>query len=388
MTRTLCLAAAVLALIACSRDKKADPPAPLVDFVPTVRVDRLWQSSVDGENPLLRLGLGLGQNAEAVFAAGAGGDVAAIEPRTGRTIWRTRTRARLGGGTGAGEELVAVGSLDGEVIALEAADGKIRWRARVGGEILSAPAVAATAVVVRTVDGKLLALAAEDGRELWREEQSVPRLSLRGTARPVIAGDLVVCGFDNGKLLAVNLADGSTVWETSVAPARGRTELERLIDIDAQVQIREDDVFVVGFQGRAALLALDSGQVWWARDLSSFRGLDVDDEYVIVATADGDVVALQRRTGVEVWRQDALKRRGLSAPAIVGSYVAVADFQGYVHWLDKASGVPAARTQVGARVSNAPLVRDGTLIVIDDTGRLAAFRPRVSSAGAAPTPGR
>jgi outer membrane protein assembly factor BamB len=134
------------------------------------------------------------------------------------------------------------------------------------------------------------------------------------------------------------------------------------------------------------MLAGDWDQVWWSRELSSYRGLDFDDDAVYVSTADGEVVALRRRTGVELWRQDAFKRRGLSAPSAVGAYVAIqmgmrtcvpiADFQGYVHWLDKATGTLVARTRAGDRVSNAPLVVSDALYVLDDEGRLTAFRPR------------
>ena len=237
-----------------------------------------------------------------------------------------------------------------------ASDGVERWRAEVRGEILSAPAITANAVVVRTVDGKLRALAASDGAELWTTEQQIPRLTLRGVATPVIARDLAISGFDNGRVLAVNMADGSTVWDSPVSPSHGRTELERLNDIDAAVKVMGDDVFVAGFQGRAAMLALDSGQIWWTRDVSSYRGVDVDDEQMYVSTSNGEFVALKRRSGIEVWRNESLKFRSLSAPAVVGEHVVVADLDGYVHWFDRATGTIAGRDKAaGDRVTNPPL---------------------------------
>jgi outer membrane protein assembly factor BamB len=268
----------------------------------------------------------------------------------------------------------------------------------VKGEILSAPAVGLKEVVVRTVDGRLRALAVVDGAELWQTEQQIPRLTLRGAAAPVISHDMAFSGFDNGRVVAVNMADGATVWDAPVSPSHGRTELERLNDIDAAVKVVDQDVFVAGFQGRAAMLALDNGQIWWTRELSSYRGVDVDDDQMYVSTSDGDLVALKRRTGTEVWRDASLKHRGLSAPAVIGDYVVVADLDGYVHWFDRVTGTIAGRARAGGdRVTNAPLVVDGTVYVINDKGELTAMRgqaiaPRAAKserkpAEAAPAPG-
>jgi outer membrane protein assembly factor BamB len=281
----------------------------------------------------------------------------------------------LSGGTAASEALVLVGSSDGQLFALNPADGAIRWKARLNGEVLAPAAISERLVAVRTVDGKLRALSPSDGHELWSQEQQVPRLSLRGTARPVIAGDLVLCGFDNGKVLAANMNDGSVQWEATITPPHGRTELERLADIDSAVHVSGQDVYTVGFQGRVAMLALETGQMWWSREASSFRGLALDADALYVATADGELVALKARTGTEIWRQKALLHRGLSAPAIMDNAVVAGDFQGYVHWLDKASGALAARAGTGkVRISTAPVVVGNMVLVINDRGQISAFR--------------
>ena len=386
--------AAMLALAACdSKDKKVDKPAELTDIKsPTVRIQKLWGASVGGGGKKLRLGLGLATAGNKLFAAGRDGDVAAFDLKTGKQLWRTETKLTLAGGTGVGADVIAVGSADGQVVVLDAANGTQRWRAEVKGEILSAPAVAEKEVIVRTVDGKLRALAMSDGKEIWSAEQQIPRLTLRGAAAPVVAHDVAISGFDNGRVLAVSVADGATVWESPVSPSHGRTELERLNDIDAAVKVVGDDVFVAGFQGRAAMLALDSGQIWWTRDVSSYRGVDVDDEQMYVSTSQGELVALKRRSGVEAWRNDSLKLRSLSAPAVAGEYVAVADLDGYVHFFDRATGVIAGRVKTaGDRVTNAPLSVEGNLYVINDQGDIVALRgvplaPRAAQAEPAPAP--
>jgi outer membrane protein assembly factor BamB len=375
---TLC-ALALAALAAChsKKDKAIDPPAELTDFPASLRVQRAWDAGLGGGSKaeVLRLGLGIAVADGRAFSAGRGGDVEAFDLDSGRTIWKARTKAPLSGGTGAGNGLVIVGSSEGEVIALNAADGAERWRAKVNGEVLSAPAVAPNAVIVRTIDGKLHTLASDTGKQIWEYEQQVPRLSLRGAAVPVVVGTSVICGFDNGKVVALNLSDGALLWETTVAPSRGRTELERLVDIDSAVRVLDNYVYVVGFQGRVAMIALDTGQIWWAQDASSYRGLTVDEDNVYISTAEGDVVALKRTAGTEVWRQKALAHRGLSAPVLTDDGVAVADFKGYVHWLDKNTGALAGRAQAGGeRISNPPATDGSRVFVINDEGKLTAFR--------------
>jgi len=370
-------ATVLLALLAaCDKEKDVEPPAELVDFKETLTVQRVWSASLGGGDEVMRGGLAPAAEGERVFVAGRGGDVLALQGASGKTLWRARTKAELTGGPGAGQGLVVVGTADGGVIALDAVTGTQRWTAKVGGEVLSAPAVSESAVIVRTVAGRLLALSPADGKEIWREDQQIPRLTLRGAAAPVVAGSTTICGFDNGRVLAVDTTRGEVLWEQLVSPARGRTELERLVDIDSAVKVSGADIFVAGFQGRVAMLAIDSGQTWWSREISSHRGLDVDEERVVVTTATGEVIALRRRTGVEIWRQNGLRLRRLSAPAIVGTRVAVADFEGYVHWLDIESGAFVARTKTGGRTSNAPLVVGDLVMFQDDEGRVTALRPK------------
>ena len=210
------------------------------------------------------------------------------------------------------------------------------------GEILSAPAIGPRAVVVRTVDGKLRGLALADGNELWLQEQQVPRLSLRGVARPTIAGDLAICGFDNGKVVAVNPTTAPLPGRRRGA-SNGRTELERLVDIDSARRVSDQDVFVVGFQGKVAMLVARhrSGLVG-ARCLELSRPR-LDDDNLYITSADGEVSGAHSAHGRRSGDQKALLHRGLSAPALSDDAVVVADYQGYVHWLDKATGDIAAR---------------------------------------------
>ncbi len=368
----------VLALGACSGNaKKADTtkPAKLQDFKPALRVERVWHASVGGQKPKLRVGLSAAVDGAAVYAAGHKGDVVAFDVQKGRKLWSRDLRAPLSAGPGAGDGLVVVGSSGGTLIALAAADGAERWRVQVGSELLATPVVGSGLVLVRAVDGRLIALDAGDGTRRWAVDQQVPRLSLRGNGPPLISEELAICGFDNGRLMAVTLGGGAPAWDVAVGQAHGSTEIQRLIDLDAPLVADGDELFAAGYQGRVARIARDSGQVLWARDLSSYRGLAVSADAVYVATSEGHVVRLDRRTGTEKWRQQALLRRSLSAPAVVDGRIAVGDFDGVVHWLDAEDGRFLARSKAGGRISAPPRVlADGRVLFFDDEGGLSVFR--------------
>jgi outer membrane protein assembly factor BamB len=381
MRRLALFGLAALLAAGCDKDEDVDPPAELVDVEPAIQVKELWSTRIGDAGEHLRLSLGIAVDGDTLYVASHKGVVHAISAADGRTRWRAETKLALSAGPGGGNGLVALGTSDGDVVALEAADGRPRWKARVSGEVLSAPLVVGDRVVVRTLDGRMRALSASDGRELWLVEELVPRLSLRGAAAPVVSGDVVICGFDTGKLVAVSLATGEALWQAQVSTPSGRTELERLADVDAAVRVSGDDVYAVGYQGRLVMLSLDSGQVWWGRDVSSYRGLALDDDQIYVSAADGAVIALKRRDGSVVWQQDGLHQRGLGTPAVDGSAVVVGDFEGYLHWLDRDTGRFVARERPGDTPIRTPVVGSGRLYALDVDGTLVAYTS--SGAGAA-----
>jgi outer membrane protein assembly factor BamB len=386
--------AALLIAAGCSKDKDVEPPAVLVKFPATLPVKKLWSEGVGGGKKQLVLRLGLGPAADngLVFAASHKGEVLAASLDTGRHVWVKKLKMPISAGPAAALGMVVVGSSKGDIVAMDGATGRQLWRSKVNSELLSDPAIGEKAVVLRSVDGRLHGFDAHNGKELWSVEQQVPRLSLRGTATPIIVKELAISGFDNGKVMAVSLSTGDTVWDTALASPHGRTELDRLVDIDSAVHAVGDNVFATGYQGRTAMLALDSGQIWWGHDMSSYKGLAVDDDNLYVTQSDGVVVGLRQRDGSELWRNQKLRMRRLSTPALTSTAVVIADFQGYVHWLDKTTGELVARERMEKkRITNAPVAVGDTVIVLSDDGKLAAFRatpaaPRPVAAAPAAAP--
>jgi outer membrane protein assembly factor BamB len=368
-------------LAACDKDKDVEPPKALVAFNARVAVDRVWSASLGGKDRRLRLALAPAVGEGRLYAAGGDGTIAAFDAATGRSLWRTASKLPLSAGPGAGEGLVVAGALNGQLIALDAATGAQRWLVRTSGEVLAAPVISSAGILLRTVDGRLHKLALSDGHEEWSNDQAVPPLTLRGSARPTVVGDVVVGAFDNGKVSAYALSNGDILWDTAVSPSRGKTELERLVDIDGPVVADGRDLFVVGFQGRVAQIGLDSGQIWWSKDASSYRGLALSGDQLFLSSADSKVVSLSRKDGSERWTQDALARRGITRPAVDGDYIVVADFQGVVHWLDHSTGEIVGRTDTARKspVTTAPVAADGMIYVQNDAGTVFALRGRPRS---------
>jgi outer membrane protein assembly factor BamB len=375
--------AALLAVLAgtggCSwfggDEKEAGEPAELVDIEPTRRIRKVWDSGLGEGTEFMRLALTPASDGTHLYAAASDGRVSAFNAASGERLWRKKTRLPLSGGPAVGNGYVVVGSTDGQVVALRADDGGEVWRVSVASEVLAAPAIGPNLAYVRTVDGKLIALKLLDGTQAWFVQQTMPRLSVRGTGSPVVASSMVICGFDNGRVAAYDINDGTQIWDLLLAPPSGRTEVERLSDLNGTVQVLGDDVYAVGYQGQLSALARESGQVLWTREASSYNSVGADAANLYVSTDNGEIVAVERRSGRELWRYTELRNRDLTAPTPFGSSVVVGDFEGYLHWFTAGSGEPEARVRAGsARITAAPLVVNDLIYALTDDGDLVAYR--------------
>jgi outer membrane protein assembly factor BamB len=355
-------------------EDNTEPPTPLTEIEATVRLDKRWGVDIGVGYDEQFINLRPAVEGERLFAADRKGRVVALDADSGKELWETRTGAMLAAGPGVGEGMVVVGSSDGEVIVLDADSGEIRWRVPVSSEVLSVPRVDLDKVIVQTADGTIAALDGADGRQLWINDRTVPVLTLRGTSSPAAARGVVVAGFSNGKLVALSADKGFPVWEKSVAIPQGRSELERIVDIDGDPVIAGNAVYVATYQGRVAMLDLGSGEVGWERDMSSSAGLGVDYSQVYVTDDKSQVWALSRNTGASAWKLDSLAWRGLTAPQPFSNYVAVADALGYVHLLSRYDGHIAGRIEAdGAGIRARPLAVGDTLYVFGNSGKLLAY---------------
>ena len=355
-------------------EQPSAPPAELTEQANQIQPRVLWNASVGGGTDKKLLKLVPAVHEGRVYLANADGDVEARDASTGRTLWRAATKTAASGGPGVGEGLVLIGTRDAEVLALDAGSGKQRWRSRVSSEVLSVPAIGMGVVVTLTLDGKLTALDSATGEQRWVYFNDVPVLSLRGNSSPVIKGSSVIAGFANGKLVSLDLVSGNLNWEVSVGIGSGRTELDRMTDIDADPLVLGDKVYVVTFQGDLAAVSLADGNVLWRHKLSSYSGLSGDERQLYVTDAKDHVWAFDQATQSSLWQQSKLQYRRLTAPVAFQGYVVAGDYQGYLHWLKPDDGSILARTRVGGSpITATPRVANNLLYVYGDGGDFAAI---------------
>jgi len=355
--------------------ESGEKPAELTAFEPAASVTELWSLDTGTGPKDTYIRIEPVQSDDVLYVCDTRGRVRALTVPTGKERWLAELKLEVSGAVGVGDGLVLVATRKGEVAALDKNTGQEQWRVTVSSEVLAPPAADSGVVVVQSVDGRLTALASATGKRLWTVERSEPALSLRGTATPVILGDAVLSGFATGKLMAVGLRDGRILWETAVSQPLGRTEIERLVDVDIPVMVAGRMLVTAAYQAKIVAMSLENGRILWSREISTAMPLAADGANVYVSDARGHVYALDRQSGATVWKQDKLQGRRLSAPAVVGTAVAVGDFEGYVHWLARDDGRFLARERPSrAAILSTPLADGATLFVLAQNAMLTAMR--------------
>lgn len=371
------LTLAVLAAGCSSKDTKEPEPAELTKFEAEISLKKEWSRSIgEGQGKTYNL-LTPVVYGDQIYAADVEGLVVSMDRLTGKVNWKKKLDTPVSGGVGAGYGLVLVGTLRGEVLALDVSTGEERWRSQVSSEVLAAPAVNGDIVLVQTQDDRLIALEMDTGAQRWSYESSPAVLTLRGTGAPLLTNQLAVAGLSSGKVVALDTRRGLPVWEQRVAIPQGRSELERVVDIDGGLLLSGGTLYVTSYQGRAAALELESGRVLWQHDASSYSGAALGYGSVYLSLADGTVEGIDERSTTALWRNESMARRQLSAPAVFSSYVVVGDIEGYLHLLSQVDGRFVARERIDSSgVRARPVVEGDWLYAFGNDGKLVALTIR------------
>jgi outer membrane protein assembly factor BamB len=365
-----------LLLFACSSKDNSEPPAPLTKIEEPLPIFVDWKTDTGAgiDNASFNMRPLLSQ--DQIFSIDTEGMVNSIDATNGRLNWNSFTGlASITGLSGVGDTVIA-SSRNGDLTAYELTDDNLKqvWTMRLRGEVRAVPVISDQQIFVRTVDGKISALSLIDGEIQWTVSRQVPALSLTGNSQPLVQGDMVIVGFDDGKITAFNRADGATVWETTVSNPSGRTEIERLVDLDGQFIFRDGIIYISSYQGRLAAIQAINGNVLWTRKFSSYQSIDADDEALYLSSDDSHIWSVDRRTGSAFWKQEVLHARKITAPVLFGDMLVVADLEGYVHWFDKSDGslLGRARPTTSRHIAK-PLVWKDSVIVIDSDGVLSSL---------------
>lgn len=372
----------VLSLSACSTisdwfdsdDEDPTQPVELVSIDQTVKIKKLWSAGIgDGQGKGLYK-LTPAMNTEVIYAASADGLVRAFERTRGKTLWKADLEMPLSGGVGLYEDTLLLGSSEGFVLKVDAGSGELQWSTRLTGEILSAPQGNGRVVIAQTYDGKLQGLDFATGEKLWTYDSNVPVLTIRGTSTPILEGDTVYVGFANGRVLAFDAQTGAIDWEVRVAISQGRSEIERIVDVDGSMALAGNELYAASYQGRVVAIDANAGRKIWQQDISSVSGVAQGFGNVYVADEDGTLYAFLRNGQGTRWSQPALGYRQLSRPTPVSSYVAVGDFEGYVHIISQVDGEFVGRVKADGNGVRADMLSDANVLyVFGNGGKLVAY---------------
>ena len=368
-------------------------PNPLPKINKEVDVKILWTQSIGNGADDRAIKLKVAAYGGRIFAAAADGHVKALQPADGRIIWQqnvknfytkeelnnafTKNLDTITGGVGAGGDLLVVGTASGEVLALHQSDGSLAWKTSSSSEVLSAPQVDDDLVIVQSIDGKVAAYDAIDGSRRWIYSTSVPALTLRGTAHPIIENELVIAGFANSKIAFLERDTGLAKFEQRVMVSEGNSDLERLVDIDGNMEVLNNVLYVASFQGRFVAIDIAGGRMLWVKEASSLAGIGSGFGNLYLAHADSQLASYNAATGSEVWSVDALLNRDITRPVASGSYVAVTDYEGYIHLLAQSDGRFVGRRKLdGNGIQGGLVAGDGRLYSMGDGGKLSALEIR------------
>ncbi|WP_416398379.1 outer membrane protein assembly factor BamB [Allohahella sp. A8] len=365
-----------LSIAGCGDEDVRPEPVELKPITPVVSLSRAWS-----------VGIGDGYDDEAVslaplvldeqlVAVSRDGELQAIERLSGKTLWERSIDEDISGGVGGDARRVFVTTADGNLIASSAEDGSELWTISTGSEVLSAPLVARGLVFVQTIDGLVSAYDVGSGQKRWDYREQEPALTVRGTS-PLNydeRAELLLAAFANGSVVALDPRSGIPAWSQIVAEPRGKTELDRLIDIDGGTEVADGSVFAVAYQGNIAELSAIRGRVDWLEKASSFARPSRGDRLLLLTAENGDVIAWDASTKTERWRSSEYAYRELSTPVIFRDHVFFGDLEGYVHVLELKEGKTVARFRpADEAIIAAPVAGADAIYFYGSDGELSAW---------------
>jgi len=349
----IAMLASVFLLACSSQETKPDDidnqveagPAELIDFNEKVDVDVVWRRSLGKGTGARNIRLRPAVSGDNVYMADYTGQLWSLELESGDEIWSRSFEQAITSGVVIAENDLYIATQDGLLHSIAKDTGEVQWSQPLSSESIAPVVVDATQVYIRTIDGHLTAFERSNGKQNWTYEAVLPVLTVHGTGSPVLLQSLVITGFANGKLVALDRELGIPRWNKRLAIPQGRSELERLVDLDGTPIVDEGIVYATAYHGKLSAIGYD-GKTQWETELSSYFGPALGLGNLYITRDDDHIQAYDQVSGASVWSQTALQGRFLNQPVKYDNYIVVADFEGYVHVLAQVDGEMVGRLSV------------------------------------------
>ena len=351
---------------------------------------RIWTASVAGSSNQRRLAASPVVAAGKLFVIDTEAMVHAFDADTGSKIWsqQLEVASRLrgsafGGGVSFDDGKVYATNGIGEVAALDAETGRELWKVKPAGPLRGSPTVAFGSVYVMTQDNQIHALSAVDGSPQWQESGAVGQAGVFGVAAPSVGQGTIVAGYSSGELVAYRYENGRTLWSDALARTSISTEVGTLTDVDADPIIDGGRVFALGQGGRMAAYELVTGQRLWELNLAGISTPALGGGWIFTLTDDSRLLAISRNNGrvrwitqLSEWRNAKKEKNRIfwTGPVLAGNTLWVGSSRGALVAVDVAEGAIGREIDLGNSLSLPPVVANQTLYVLDDGGRISAFR--------------
>lgn len=366
------------ALMGCSSNKvkqekiKPNPLPKLAQASSLVPVFSEKVSSTAKEDPLrLRLDADNG----VTFLMDPKGEVAAYKGK--QRLWETKvSQHELSSGVEAADGLVVVGNKKGQLFALDQATGEQKWTAQLSGALISSALIQTGRVIVIANDGTIFAFDEATGQQAWTYKLANSQFSLRGQAAPVaLDARTIAVATSNGYIYAIDSLTGVPRMQQRVAVSDGRSDIQRLIDVDGEPVIAGQLLITTSYQGQVTATDLASRRVVWSEDASSINRPEVSDNKVFVTQTDGKIAAYDLVTGQQLWQNEQLLNRNLSNPVVLGQNLVVGDLDGVLHLIDPNSGTILGRSKTNGEVRSLRVI-DNQMYVSTRKGALSIWQSR------------
>ena len=309
-----------------------------------------------------------------IYAASVNGTVSAIAKNNGDILWSKQVAHGIISGPAVADGFIAVATNKSSVVILRQKDGMKLQRIKLSSDALAAPLIANNRIIIKTIDGYLYAFDSKTFNKLWALEHGSPSLILKASSAPVLMGKFVLVGFSDGKLDAIDIESGRSVWQRSIAYASGSSDVERLIDIDADPIVHGDTVYLASYQGYVGALSLTKGDFIWRKSASVYKNMAFDESSLYLSDSEDILWAIDSKNGQVKWKQTALKSRGLSAPIVSAHRLIIGDRSGFLHVLDAQNGELIARLALGGSIVDMTQVAlDRSFYVLSANGKLSSI---------------